>query len=153
MPDPRVPEGVLRASVGQVLFRAARLYNEAAVARVRAREPRLRLAHTTLFPHLTTEGVRPTALARRLGVTKQAVGPLVDDLVSWGMLERVPDPADGRATVVRLTAAGGAAILDGLAVLGEVEAELRAALGDAEIDTLHRTLLHVTDTLAAHRAG
>lgn len=153
MTDPKVPEAVLRGSVGQVLFRAARLYNEAAIARVQAREPRLRLAHTSLFPHLSAKGVRPTELARRLGISKQAVGPLVDDLVSWGMLERAPDPTDGRANVVRLTDAGGAAILDGLAVLGEVEAELRAALGNEPIDTLHRTLLHVTDTLAAGKAG
>ncbi len=143
----RVPESTLRGSLGQSLFRAARLYNEAAIAKVQTREPRLRLAHTLLFPHLGGAGIRPTELARRLGISKQAVGPLVDDLVGWGMLERTADPHDGRATVVRLTEAGGAAILDGLSVLREVEAGLRADLGDAAIDTLHTTLLQVTDAL------
>lgn len=144
---PRVPESVLRGSLGQVLFRAARLYNEAAIARIQAREPRLRTAHTLLFPHLGPAGVRPTELARRLGISKQAVGPLLDDLVAWGMVERAPDPRDGRATVVRLTAAGGSAILDGLQVLHEIEGDLRRELGDDALDALHRTLLAVTDVL------
>jgi len=150
-----VPESVLRGSLGQVLFRAARLYNEAAIQAVQRREPRLRVAHTLLFPHLGGAGIRPTELARRLGISKQAVGPLLDDLVGWGMLERTADPRDGRATVVRLTEAGGAAILDGLAVLRDIEAGLRADLGDATVDTLHTTLLQVTDTLegAPRRAG
>ncbi len=145
---PAVPPDVLRASLGQVLFRTARLFNELAVLRVqREREPRLRLAHTTLFPHLDTKGVRPTALARRLGVSKQAVGPLLNDLVEWGMIERFADPADGRAVLVRLTPLGGAAILDGLRVLRSVEDLLREELGETDVEALHTALVKAMDVL------
>jgi DNA-binding MarR family transcriptional regulator len=137
-----------------MLFRAARLYNELAVARVQARaEPRFRIAHTSLFPHLDTEGRRLTELARRVGSSKQAVGPLVDDLVAWGVVERVPDPADRRAALVRLTARGGAALLDGLAVLAGIEGELRAALGAERTASLHANLLAVMDQLDAALAA
>ena len=143
-----VPPEVLRASFGQVLLKAARLYNELAIARVqRERDPRIRLAHTTLFPHLSLSGIRPTDLAKRVGVSKQAVAPLVDDLLDWGMLERVDDPADGRAWLVRLTPEGGAAILDGLKILGGIEAKLRAELGDERMSALHGALSDTMDLL------
>src|SRR4051812_20415807 len=129
MPPPAVSPEILRASFGQVLLRAARLFNEQAIARVQAETgAKIRPAHTTLFPYLDTRGVRATTLAKRLGVSKQAVGPLLDDLVEWGMVERVVDPDDRRAWLVRLTPRGGAAILDGLRVLGTVAADVEADL-------------------------
>ncbi len=147
-PPPAVPPEVLRASFGQVLMRTARLYNELAIARVQAdRDPRIRVAHTALFPHLSTAGIRPTELAKRLGVSKQAVAPLVDDLLAWGMVERVDDPVDGRAWLIRLTPQGGAAILDGLKILGGIEAKLRDELGGERMVALHAALTDAMDVL------
>jgi DNA-binding MarR family transcriptional regulator len=147
-PPPAVPPEVLKASFGQVLMRTARLFNELAIARVQARsEPRLRFAHTMLFPHLDTKGVRATTLAKKLGITKQAVGPLLDDLVEWGMCERVVDPSDKRAWIVRLTPRGGAAILDGLRVLGEVATEIEGDLGAERMRELQASLTLVMEGL------
>src|SRR4051812_27451098 len=71
----------------QLLFKAARLLNEQAIARVRSRTKMpVRVAHTTLLPHVDLGGTRLTDLAARLGVTKQAVGQLVDELVAMGIL-------------------------------------------------------------------
>src|SRR4051812_48836474 len=82
----------------QLLFKAARLIDEEALRRVAERpgRPRLRRSHTNLFPHLDLEGTRVTDLAERLGVTKQAVSQLVDDLEAMDILERVVDPDDAR---------------------------------------------------------
>ena len=52
------------------------------------------------------EGSRLTQLAERAGMTKQAVGEMVADLEQLGYLERVPDPGDGRAKIIRLSARG-----------------------------------------------
>ena len=100
------------ASTGQLLLRAARLLDERALARLAAipGAPPVRPAHTRLFPHLSFTGVRATTLAKRLGVTKQAVAPLLAELVAWGLVEQVPDPADRRATLVRFTHDGLAAL-------------------------------------------
>src|SRR5256885_13963788 len=92
-----------QASVGQLLFKAARLFNERAMARVQRRVPEARLAHTALLPHIDLDGTRQTEIARRAGITKQAVGQLVDDLIALGLVEREPDPLDGRAHLVRFT--------------------------------------------------
>lgn len=131
-----------RASTLQLLFRAARLFDEQALRRIgeqRGRPP-LRRAHTSLLPHIDLEGTRVGDLAERLGVTKQAVSQLVDDLEAMGVLERVVDEEDARARRVRFTAKGRAGLLDGLAVLGKLEAEAAAAIGQARMKELHTTL-------------
>ena len=134
-------ERAKRESTLQLLFKAARLLNDEALARVRARTGAdVRAAHTALFPHIDWEGTRITDIAARAGITKQGVGQLVDDLERAGLLERVPDPADGRAKLVRFTATGRRALLDGIAVLREVEADHAAALGADRMHALRETL-------------
>lgn len=66
----------------------------------------LRVTHLVVFQVLAADGSRLTDLAARAFVTKQSMGALVDDLAGWGYLERVPDPADGRARLIRRTARG-----------------------------------------------
>ena len=142
-------ERAKRASLAQVLFRSARLLNERALARVRERTgSEIRPAHTTLFPHLDLEGTRLTELARRVGISKQAVGQLVGDLEGMGWLERVPDPEDGRAKLVRFTQPKGKpSAIEGLALLGEVEQDLRRELGGDAFDQLAVLLLRLLDLL------
>ena len=136
-----------RASVAQLLFKAARLWNEQAMARVQRRVPEARVAHTTLLPHIDLEGTRATEIARRAGITKQAVGQLVDDMIGLGMLERVPDPDDGRAQLVRFTDEGIAQLLAGLDVLDEIEIDLGGDAGAATLDRLRRDLAKLLPAL------
>ncbi|HVK85842.1 MAG TPA: MarR family transcriptional regulator [Kofleriaceae bacterium] len=131
----------LPRSTFELLLRAARLVNERAIARVqRAGATNLRLAHTALFPHITDAGIRQTELADKLGVTKQAIGPLVDDLERDGVVERIPDPADARAKLVRWTAKGRRALREGLGVLAQLEAELAEEVGPRKLAALADTL-------------
>jgi DNA-binding MarR family transcriptional regulator len=141
-------EALKRESTGQLLLKCARLLDERAVERVRAAgAPQLRPAHTRLLPHIDPEGTRLTELARRLGITKQAVGQLVDDLVEMGTLSLEPDPLDGRARRVRFTDRGVKAIAHGLGVLAEIEAELAARVGKRKMKELHTTLTLLVDAL------
>lgn len=123
----------------ELLFRAARLVNERAIARVQARGATLRKAHTTVFPHITRAGVRLTAIAAALDVSKQAVAPLVDDLEGAGLVERVDDPADGRAKLIRWTPAGVRALRHGLGELAALEAELAEVVGAGRLRALADT--------------
>jgi DNA-binding MarR family transcriptional regulator len=137
------------AATLQLLFKAARLANERALARVASdpARPPVRPAHTALFPHLDFEGIRLTDLASRVGVTKQAVGQLVDDLAALGMVERISDPTDKRAKRVRFSRRGRAALLHGLGVLGEIEQSLAAAVGRKRMRELHATLNLIIQSL------
>ena len=64
------------------------------------------LSRARLLPYLDVEGTRSTELARRMGVTKQAVARMVRELEDDGLLARDPDPDDRRAFRVVFTAAG-----------------------------------------------
>ncbi len=128
----------------EALFRAARLANELALCRARKSQKQgmpVRASHTTLFPHIDLEGTRISTLAERVGISKQAVSELVEDLDEMGVVEKVPDPSDGRAKLVVFTKAGRKGILDGLELLQDVEAELSARLGKRKMLTL-RKILH-----------
>ena len=129
-----------RASVGQLLLRTARRFNERALARLRTRHPDLRPAHVQLFAYLDADGTRQTELARRAGISKQAVGQLVTDLIDAGVLARVADPSDRRAHRVRLTRRGERTVAEGLTVLEQIERELAAELGTALLARLRRDL-------------
>lgn len=141
-------EELKRASTSQVLFKVARLLNELSIEHIRRtfNLPKLRTAHTTLFPHIDMEGTRITVLASRIGVSKQAVAQLVDELVEMGSLERIPDPSDGRAKLVRF---GPNMLEQGLAQLMLVEQGLKQVLGDASFGEFRQALLVLLDTLEA----
>ena len=146
MPTPETTaaiEAAKAASAVQLLFRCARLLDEHSLARLRAETGLpIRPAHTRLFPHIALEGTRPTEIARRVGVSKQAVGVLIADLEQMGVVERVSDPNDRRARLVRFVSsrAGTHVLLDGLRMLGRVEAELASALGTQRWKELHAIL-------------
>ena len=141
-------ETAKRGSPAQLLFRAARLLNERALGRVRARgRTRASSAHTTLLPHIDLQGTRLTEISRRMRVSKQAVDQTVAELEAVGMVKREPDPSDGRAKLVRFTARGRRELLAGLALLGELEAELAEAIGRARMKRLHTDLAALVDHL------
>ena len=60
-------------------------------------------AQARVFQRIAADGSRVTDLAEQAGVTKQTAGFLVDQLERAGYVERDPDPADGRARLVRIT--------------------------------------------------
>lgn len=138
------------ASVGYLLIRAGQLWNERAIGRVNAEAgaPVLRAAHTALLPHLLhADGIRVTTLARRLGVTKQAVHQLVAEMARTGVVRVAADPRDRRARRVHLTAHGVAAMDHGTGVLEAIEAELAAELGARTVAGLRRGLRALHDRL------
>lgn len=126
----------------QLLFKAARLLDEAAIARLGAQlgNVQLRRSHSALLPHLDLEGTRQSVLAERLGISKQAVAQLVDDLEALDMVSRQPDPQDARAKRICFTARGRKGLLQGLNVLQEMEQELARQLGEHRVGQLHATL-------------
>lgn len=100
----------------------------------------VRPAHFTVFQHMPPEGIRLTALADAALMTKQSMGYLVDDLETLGYVERVPDPTDRRAKVVRLTVRGRAVEETVRKVIRQIEADWAARLGQEEYQHLTRLL-------------
>ena len=100
----------------------------------------LRPAHFVIFQHIRPEGSRITELAEQAQITKQSTGSLVDHMVACGYVERLPDPNDGRAKIVRLTERGWN--LDNAAreILSQIEQEWAEQLGDERMTQLKQTL-------------
>lgn len=149
------------ASLGYLLLRCSQRWGDRAIRTVNReaeergiRQPPLREAHTRLLPHLQTpEGIRITDLARAVGVTKQAVQPLVAEMVEQGIVRLEADPADLRARRVFLTPFGLEALTHGNGVLVAIEAKVAPGLGRADTATLKRLLgklLHELEALDAH---
>jgi DNA-binding MarR family transcriptional regulator len=142
-------EALKSASTLQLLFKAARLVDEEAVRRIATKEgaPRLRRSHTALLPHVDLDGTRLSDLAERLGVSKQSVSELVDELETAGVLKRSPDPDDARAKLISFTSRGLQGLLHGLDVLRDFEHELSQTIGVRSMLNLRATLLRVLASL------
>lgn len=144
-------------SLMQALLRASRLLKELAVRRKQraASDPQPRAAHAAVYAHVSLHGTRPTELADKLGISPQAVAQLVGELAEMGLVERVPDPTDGRARLVRFTRKGRADILAGFRVFEGIEADLRAEFGDRDFDRLLRLVqrLEAEADRMTHDAG
>jgi MarR family len=65
----------------------------------------LREAHRPFLRNLPIDGMRPTDLAIRLGLSKQATNDLFRDLERTGYIRLERDPSDGRSTMARRVAA------------------------------------------------
>ena len=142
-------ENAKRSSVGQLLIRAARLFNDAGLKRIQA-DPRYagaRAAHLAVLPHLDLEGTRLVEIARRMGISKQAVSQLIDDLEAYGIVERRADPEDRRAKRVIFTDRGRASLFDGLATLRAIEEEVLTGLTDTRRQRLREDLVRIATAL------
>ncbi|HET6397523.1 MAG TPA: MarR family transcriptional regulator [Pseudoxanthomonas sp.] len=106
----------------------------------------LRAAHSAVFRHIRPEGSRVTELAAQAGMTKQSMSYLVDALVRGGYLHIVPDPADGRAKLARLTLRGEQAMAALIELSLEWERRLARRLGAAKVAQLRELL---EETIAA----
>ena len=86
-------------------------------------------AHIHITRHLPMEGARLTELARWAGMSKQAMGDLVDQCAAWGLVQREPDPVDARARRIVFTASGLDWLAAFQAAVAQAEAEFQAAVG------------------------
>jgi DNA-binding MarR family transcriptional regulator len=100
----------------------------------------LRLPHIAVLSYPGPDGRRPGELAEQAGMSKQAMNQLLQSLEQLGYLRRSPDTADGRARVVNFTERGQAAWDKVYEILGQVEAEWRAVLGDGRFELLKEVL-------------
>lgn len=97
-------------------------------------------AQARVFQRIAPTGSRLTDLAAQAGITKQSAGFLVDQLERAAYVQRVPDPADGRARLVQIAERGAQAVLASRVLVDQVEAEWTAHLGARSIDQLRDIL-------------
>lgn len=97
-------------------------------------------SHLPLLQYPGPDGARPSELAERLRVSKQALNHQLGQLERFGYLERLPDPDDQRSKRIALTPRGIALIPVIRGAVAEIEAEWSAALGPARFAQLRELL-------------
>jgi DNA-binding MarR family transcriptional regulator len=133
-----------RRNIGVLLQQLSRDFERRVREYLRARgHTELLPSHQVVFASLGREGTRLTVLAQHAGMTKQAMGQIVDDLEHLGYVERTPDPEDGRAKIVRFTAAGLDFVCDAAEVLDQTWREYAELLGSPELDQLQSSLVEL----------
>ncbi len=127
--------------VGWRLWRLARQWKvEFDAEMLRRGFPWITEARGAVIGQLRPGGLPQSALTAALGISKQAVQQQVDELVAEGAVERVPDPADGRGKIVRLTRRGIASIVEGNEVKRAIEQRYIAELGEQKFAALNEAL-------------
>ena len=100
----------------------------------------VRPTHGCVFGNIDPDGTRLTDLAERAHMTKQSVGEVATELELRGYLERVPDPNDGRAKIIRLTERGRQAQRLGRRMIDEIEQEWADRVGADRVAALRDAL-------------
>jgi DNA-binding MarR family transcriptional regulator len=127
--------------LGILLFVANRALEQRAFdAVVAAGITDITLAQARVAARISPHGSRVSDLAEQARVTKQSAAFLVEQLEKAGYVERVPDPSDGRARLVRLTARAGRVVRAADAEVQRVLAEWADHVGEERLRDLHETL-------------
>ena len=100
----------------------------------------VRANHDCVFSYLLPQGTRLAELAAQARMAPQSIVWHVDQLERLGYVERVPDPSDRRAKLIRPTSHGLAYMTAARDALADIEHEWVNALGTTGLTTLRDTL-------------
>jgi DNA-binding MarR family transcriptional regulator len=93
-------------------------------------------AHIAFLANLDCGETHASAIARRMGISRQAVYRTTRELQKLKVLTLEDDPVKGNQKVVRMTPYGTRVVTDARACLAEVEEALRARIGHRDCDRL-----------------
>jgi DNA-binding MarR family transcriptional regulator len=131
-----------RENLGYLLAKASQRWNEQLQEGFAdAGYPEVRASYgSVLIPLLEEDGLRMGEIARRARLSKQTMTTMVRLCERDGLVERRPDPDDGRATRVHLTAKARDFQPVAERVLARLEHDARRSLGETRLAELRRAL-------------
>jgi DNA-binding MarR family transcriptional regulator len=106
----------------------------------------LRVPHMAVLQFPGPDGARPSVLAERAGMSKQAMNQLLKSLEGLGYLVRSDAPDEGRARIVRFTKRGRAVYAKMVEILRDIEREWSAELGAKRFAELKELLFRVWES-------
>ena len=145
-----VPTPELRRYRNSALYRpiarVLRVYNRRLIEGLHARgfvdfQP----AFPQILSNLDVRGTRIGVLASRAGITRQAVGQLVEEIERCGYVERRQAEDDARATVVTFTARGRMLLASVFELVDTIEASFAEELGERAFGALRERMVTLAD--------
>lgn len=144
----KVPSAARTGPVSHALFRVVRLHRM--LAGHLLRDLGLHRGQELLLMHLWDSGpVRQTELIAVLDSDSATIARMVQRLEKAGLVERAPDPHDGRATLISSTAAGHALRAEIERMWHDLEAATVGDLSQAALTPMLEALAEVEANLAA----
>ena len=125
-----------------LLLRNAHMTVDAEVfaAVAKAGFPEIAPGHGIVLRHLGEDGARPSELALKSQVSRQAIAKVLDDLERLSLVRRDPDPTDGRGVIVRYTDRGLGALTVARNRMRELERHFAAQVGADQWNTVRKAL-------------
>lgn len=148
MPGKNAPDHTYQraANLRQRLLRASRIINMAIVEQLHEQGfTQLRSTHTALLSHLDLDGNTLTEIARRAGMTKQAMGRLADELVKLNYISRSRSETDRRAVHIKFTRSGLKLMQKSFKIMQDMEIRCSARLGSKPYKQLLMALDEITE--------
>lgn len=128
-------------NTGRLLLRAYRTVSECGTAELRRRgHGEITISHAIVLPYIDLAGTRLSVLAERVGVTKQSMTQLVQELERHGYLARQTDPNDKRVQVMTITEWGWQLLHDLRQMKQLMEDSIDRLLGVTNAETLRALL-------------
>src|SRR5919108_5524920 len=138
-----------RRKIGQLLVQMMRLFRKELFARLsdQAALAGIRPSHLHVFANIGGDGKRLTELADAASMSLSSMQELVDDLERRGIVERRPDPSDGRAKLIVLTGEGLAALAPAGSIIDAPERDYAERIGDERFEAMCLALNALIDDL------
>jgi DNA-binding MarR family transcriptional regulator len=109
-------------------------------------------ARGNVVRHLGPKGLPQSKLTLRMGLTKQAVQQLLDELVGDDIIERRPDPNDKRGKLIVLTQKGLRALHDANRIKKRIEKDYEKLIGPRKFGVFMKTLDELAAALRERKA-
>jgi DNA-binding MarR family transcriptional regulator len=137
--------------IATLMFIAYRAMDDRVTRAMREAGFEVTVAQARIAQRIAEDGSRLTDLAEQAQVTKQTASLLVAALEREGLVERIPDPADGRARRIVFTPKGRAASLRAREVVMGVEQEWNDHLGPDLAGSLREALSRLREIVDPYR--
>lgn len=102
--------------------------------------PEVTRPQSMIMSNLAQGVVRPSDIARNLGVSRQAIHVTIRQMVDVGILELVDDPADRRSKIIALSPTGVGMKASAQEAMRFVTERLRERIGDRKLQQLKAIL-------------
>lgn len=141
-----------RQHIGQLLRDGLDLFERELEERMPPFEGiKTRPTHNAVLRYLDRDGTHASELARRSGLTRQALSLIVGELEQMGVVERKDSPTDKRAKIISYTERGRRAFDHSREVIASIEADFAGAVDD--YDALRRGLVALSSLYAQASAS
>jgi DNA-binding MarR family transcriptional regulator len=117
-----------------------RIDDEVLAALAAAGYHEIQRGHAIVLRHLGEEGARPSEIAARAQVTRQAITKVLDELERLNLVRRESDPDDGRGVIAYYTPYGLTGLRIARARMDELEREFAAKVGMKRWETTRAVL-------------